>query len=142
MPEIFALHADRLRDAYERGHAAADAVQAEWEAAAERAAESRLSDEIALVEAVAGRRLDWVVSAPLRDSGRTTHAPLHNGADSDSIRRRTSRVIWSCANRIGNAEYRKRSRRGCWVCSSVTVARSCAFKRSRMSFGIVTWPFL
>jgi len=38
VPEIFALHADRLRDAYERGHAAADAVQAEWEAAAERAA--------------------------------------------------------------------------------------------------------
>ena len=59
---IFALHADRLRDAYERGHAAADAVQAEWKAAAERAVESRSSDEIALVEAVAGRGLDWVTS--------------------------------------------------------------------------------
>lgn len=60
--KIFALHAERLRDAYERGHAAADAVQAEWKAAAERAVESRSADETSLVEAVAERGLDWVTS--------------------------------------------------------------------------------
>lgn len=59
---IFALQANRLRDAYERGHAAADAVQAKWEAAAERAVESRSPDEIALVEAVAERGIEWVTS--------------------------------------------------------------------------------
>lgn len=59
---IFALQANRLRDAYKRGHAAADAVQAKWEAAAERAVESRSPDEIALVEAVAERSIEWVTS--------------------------------------------------------------------------------
>jgi hypothetical protein len=60
--QIFALQSERLRDAYERGHAAADAVQAGWEAAAERAVENRSPDETSLVEAVAERGLDWVTS--------------------------------------------------------------------------------
>lgn len=59
---LFALQAERLRDAYERGHAAADAVKAEWEAAAGRAVETRSPDEASLVEAVAERGLDWVIS--------------------------------------------------------------------------------
>lgn len=59
---IFALHAERLHDAYERGHAVADTVKAEWEAAAERAVETRSPDETSLVEAVAARGLDWVIS--------------------------------------------------------------------------------
>ncbi len=60
--QIFALQSERMRDAYERGHAAADAVQAKWEEAAERAVEHRSPDETSLVEAVAERGLDWVTS--------------------------------------------------------------------------------
>ena len=59
---LLVLHAERLRDAYERGHAAADAVKAEWEAAAGRAVETRSHDEASLVEAVAERGLDWYIS--------------------------------------------------------------------------------
>jgi hypothetical protein len=60
---IFALHADRLRDAHPRGRAAADAVEADWKSAIARSAESRSSEETALVDAVEGHGLDWVTSS-------------------------------------------------------------------------------
>jgi hypothetical protein len=59
---IFTLHADRLRDAYQRGHTVGEDIEAQWNAATERLADSRSPQEAELIEAVDKRGLDWVVS--------------------------------------------------------------------------------
>ena len=60
--EIVSLHADRLAEAYRRGHVAAAAIEVQWRTATELAVDVRLPEETALVDAVEMRGLDWVTN--------------------------------------------------------------------------------
>ena len=59
---IVSLHADRLAEAYRRGHAAADAIEVQWRTATEQAVDVQSPEEAALVDAVETRGFDCVTS--------------------------------------------------------------------------------